>query len=180
MAKHKRGWVPESVWPLWEWVHVCVSVSSAESCLKVLSFCSPAGSSCPQSLAARWKENGGKIVLFVCPAHLPLSICLVSSSSWPVLSRLLVGRPAFSVRSLCSMSLQRCGFLRWALKKPTCFFGERWRGLLIASAYVCHFITSRKIELQQQQKMKKNASNRLTFVPCCAFFLSPPLVFWPR
>lgn len=89
------------------------------------------------------QDKGGKIFLFVCLAHLPLSICLVSSSSWPVLSRLLLvaSSPASSfplplfplspLPSSSSMSLQRCGFFGELLKNRSMFEA----GLLIAQAY---------------------------------------------
>lgn len=70
MAKHKRGWVRGSC------LCVCIECRILFKSFVLLQF----------SL----QDKGGKIFLFVCLAHLPLSICLVSSSSWPVLSRLLL------------------------------------------------------------------------------------------
>jgi len=71
------------------------------------------------------------------------------------------------------MSLQRCGFFGELLKNQQhAFFGEgQARGLLIARAYVCHFITSQKIE-QNQKRVHRNAS--LLFSAALFFFWSTP------
>jgi len=70
------------------------------------------------------------------------------------------------------MSLQRCGFFGELLKNQQhAFFGEgQARGLLIARAYVCHFITSQKIE-QNQKRMHRNAS--LLFSAALFFSVHP-------
>lgn len=73
----------------------------------------------------------GKNFLFVCLAYLPLSICLVSSSTWPVLSRMLA---AASFPTSFSLALCRCVRIIVAMlththsrsekKTVACFLGQ--------------------------------------------------------